>query len=234
MDFETFEQRCLAVWASIPTPFKEGVTAFVVDRGAFEKEEFEEGWCYGLCESDPVHDLLPDGPVCSRISVFHGSFVEIERLHREDGEPFDWDEEIVETIRHELQHHLEWRAGEDGLGDEDELQDDNERRLSGLPFTPGFHRWGVSLGDHAWLGDATLFVEQAVSKRAWMALAAEPARVPWRGVVLGADEAVPQELLQDGGPLYVPASVVDGPVSTTWPWRDVALVLWRKRGWFGR
>jgi len=233
MDFDTFEQRALDVWDAIPDVFKEGVTAFVVDRDGFAKDEFEEGWCYGLCEADPLYELLPDAPVCSRISIFHGSFVAIARLHAEEGRPFDWDAEIVETVRHELQHHLEWRAGEDGLGDEDDLQDDNERRLTGLPFTPGFHRWGTPLGDQAWLGDGTLFVEQALSRRAWASLADRCVEVPWRGLVLAAFESVPEELLADGGPIYAPAQVAQGPVSATWPWREVALVLWRKRGWFG-
>lgn len=233
MDHATFQQRALEVWQSIPDGFKEGVTAFVVSREAFAKQEFEEGWCYGWCEADPLFELLPDAPVHSRITIFHGSFVEIARLHAEEGEPFDWDAELVETIRHELQHHLEWRAGEDGLGDEDDLQDDNERRLTGLPFTPGFHRWGTPLGDQAWLGDGTLFVEHAVRKRDWARLATQPVELAWRGLILRADAPIPADLLAHGEPLYVPAHVGEGPISATWPWTDIALVVWRKRGWFG-
>ncbi len=229
MDFPSFERRVVAVWDAIPDVFKEGVTAFVVDRDAFQKEEFEEGWCYGVCEPDPLYELVPDAPVCSRISIFHGSFVEIARLAREDGVPFDWDAEIVETVRHELQHHLEWRAGEDGLGDDDDLQDDNERRVTGLPFTPGFHRWGTALGDHAWLGDDTLFVEVRVRRKDWPRLAEGPHEHAWGGWRLRTDEAVPEALLSDGSPIYAPAWAVGVDRDAPMPWRDVVLVLWRAR-----
>lgn len=231
MDFETFERRVVEVWEAIPDRFKEGVSAFVVDPGRFAREEFEEGWCYGYCEPDPVVSLIPDAPVCSRITVFHGSFVEIARLAQEGGAPFDWEEEIVETVRHELQHHLEWRAGEDGLGDEDDLQDDNERRLTGLPFTPGFHRWGAALGDGAWLGDDTLFVEVGLRPRAWRALARAPLEHVWQGIALQADQPVPSEWLKEGGTLYLPAYVVDAEHAWSLPWRDVALVVWRRSAW---
>lgn len=232
MDFATFERMAVDTWRRIPDRFKVGVTAFVVDEGAFRKDEFEDGWCYGLCEPDPVMDAIPEAPVCSRITLFHRSFQEIERLARAEGEPFDWEGEIEETVRHELQHHLEWRAGEDGLGDEDDVQDDNERRLTGLPFTPGFHRWGTPLGSGAWLADGDLFVEAGVRRNAWRRLGDRPLFHLWQGLRVVAEEPVPAELLAPGEALYLPARIEDAPDDTAWPWRDVVLVAWR-RGWFG-
>src|SRR5690606_10625547 len=138
MDLATFERRALAYWDAIPARFREGVTALIVEARAHKKEEFEDGWIYGWCEPDEAVMAIPGAPVTSRITLFHGSFVEIAA----DDPDFDWEAELEETIRHELQHHLEWRGGDDDLGDEDDVQDDNERRVTGAPFQPWFHRKG--------------------------------------------------------------------------------------------
>lgn len=232
MDFETFERYAIACWRSIPARYREGVSALVVRRDAFRKEEFRDGWVYGWCEEDPVVMAVPDAPVTSRITLFHGSFV---HLAAEDP-AFDWEGEVWETVRHELQHHLEWRAGLDHLGDEDDLQDENERRVQGLPFRSGFHRDGLALGGDAWLADGDLFVERGYRKRDWARLAQEGPSVTWDGWALTAPP-LPVELLDDGGPIYVPASVDAPPDPDGAPsgalWRDPVLVLWRRRGWFG-
>ncbi|MCB9682512.1 MAG: metallopeptidase family protein [Alphaproteobacteria bacterium] len=229
MDLRTFERRALARWQQIPARFREGVSALVIDPGTYRKEEFEEGWCYGYCEPDEAIMAIPDAPVTSRITLFYGSFVHIAALE----DDFDWEAELAETLRHELQHHMEWRAGEDDLGDEDDLQDENERRCTGLPFTPGYHRLGVQLGRGVWLGDDTLFVEVDVPKRDWPLLGTEGWSVTWGGLEATVPP-VPADVLGDDV-LYAPADVVvfdEDEADALWPWEEVVVVLRRKRGWW--
>ena len=52
MDLETFERHAGEVWASFPARFKDGVTALVVEAGAWGWGEFEDDWCYGRCDPD--------------------------------------------------------------------------------------------------------------------------------------------------------------------------------------
>jgi hypothetical protein len=227
MDLVTFERRAIELWTAIPARFREGVTAFVVEPGAYRKEEFEEGWCYGTCEPDEAVMAIPGAPVSSIVRVWYGSFVRIA----EDDDDFDWEEELAETVRHELQHHLEWRAGEDHLGDEDDLQDENERRLTGAAFRPWFHRGGIPLGKGAWLADDTLFVEVDVPKADWPRLAETGVTHTWGGLRLSVPP-LPGDLLADE-PVYDPAAVEGlAEVDAVWPWEEVCLVLQRKRGWW--
>lgn len=225
MDLATFERRALAYWEAIPRRFREGVSAFVIEPGTWRKEEFEEGWVYGYCEPDDAIMSLPDAPVTSRITLFYGSFVNIAA----DDPDFDWEAELEETVRHELQHHLEWRSGFDDLEVDDWLQDENERRVTGAAFTPWFHRRGAALGASAWLADHTLFVEVERARADWPALATTPCEVAWADLVLRS-EPVPAELL-DAPPLYVPAEV-EGPEDAAWPWDEAVLVLSPRRRWW--
>ncbi len=224
MKLRTFERRALAIWEAIPASFRDGVTAFVVDPGTYRKEEFEEGWVYGYCEEDAAVAALPGAPVCSRITIFYGSFVNIAA----DTPDFDWEGELEETIRHELQHHLEWRAGIEDLEVEDWLQDENERRLQGSDFTPFFQRKGASFGDGAWLADHTLFVEVRVPRAAWAGLAGGRQH-RWKDLTLTIDP-VDAELLEHS-PLYAPAEV-SGLEDVVWPWDEVVVVLVRAPWWW--
>lgn len=223
MDLTTFEQRAFERWESIPRRFREGVSAFVVEPGTYRKEEFEEGWVYGYCEPDEAVMAIPDAPVTSRITLFYGSFVRISMSQPE----FDWEEELWETVRHELQHHLEWRAGLDHLGDEDDLQDENERRATGLSFTPDFHRWGTQLGSDAWLADGDLFLEMEVPSERWQAVVSGPLEHRWSGVLATAPPADID--VGDTDLIYVDADVVEwSEPDASLPWRGVVLVLRRR------
>ena len=221
MDLATFERRAFEVWEAIPARFREGVTAFVVEPGVWRKEEFEGGWCFGTCEPDPVMALIPDAPVSSIIRLWYGSFVQIAA---EDGE-LDWEEELVETIRHELQHHLEWRAGVDHLGDEDDLQDENQRRWEGRPFTLGFHRGGAPLGRGAWLADGELFLEEVLDDEAFARALSEGHEVVWGDV----QASIPGGAEAQGDVVYVEADVVEvESFEDMMPWSQVTIVLIRR------
>jgi hypothetical protein len=226
VDLATFRRRARALWDGIPPRFKEGVSALVISPDAERREPFEDGWLYGWCEPDPVVASLPDAPVVSRITLFYGSFVEIAA----DAPDFDWEAELWETLRHELQHHLEWRAGVDHLGDEDDAQDANDCRRAGLPFPQGFHRWGVPLGDRAWLTDGDVFLEAPMSSGAWARLSAEGVTVSRAGLTARCG---PVGDLGNDRLRYLDADEVRvDDADQVPPFGDVVVVVFRKRWWW--
>lgn len=77
----------------------------------------------------------PDG-LGRYIVIYHGSFAELFA-----GEPDEvWEDELWETILHELQHHLEFLAGIDDLGKEDaELLEEFRRWADGEDTPRGGH-----------------------------------------------------------------------------------------------
>ncbi len=56
------------------------------------------------------------------ITVYYRTF---RAIWDEDG-PFDWDEELTETIAHELEHHLAYLAGDDPMDDEERAEIEGE------------------------------------------------------------------------------------------------------------
>ena len=52
-------------------------------------------------------------------------FQTFERIEREEG-PFDWEEELRETIHHELEHHIFHLRGDDPMDEEEHAEIDRE------------------------------------------------------------------------------------------------------------
>lgn len=221
MDLATFERRAFEIWEAIPARFRVGVSAFVVDPGAY-KMGVPEDYVYGYCEPDPVFEAV-QAEITSRIVLFYASFVFISR----DEPDFDWEYELWETIRHELQHHLEWRAGVDHRGDEDDWEEQVSRRLAGLPFEVDYHRHGLQLDRNVWLTVDDLHIEVAVVDEAWAVLALAPVEAAWGGVEATAP-AVPQDWLEDDV-VYVDAYPADLEDDERLPWKGVVIVLRRQR-----
>ncbi len=229
MDLQTFERRALELWASIPERFRDGVTAFIVEPGTYDMGRTADDFALGLCESDEVMAQIPGAPLCSQIRIFYGTFVDAAA----DDPDWDWEEELWETIRHELQHHLEHRAGVDPLGDEDEVEVQNQLRIDGEDFTPFFHRGGVPLDRGVFLAGGDLFIEVKLKKQAWFSLAEHGVEHRWGGLVATVPP-VEMSVLKETDLLYSVAEV--GQLETseeTMPWYEVVLVLERVRGWFG-
>lgn len=229
MDLETFERRAWELWESIPARFREGVTLFAVEPGTFDMGRTDDDFALGLCESDELMEKIPGAPLCSHIRIFYGTFVDAAA----DDPDWDWEAELWETIRHELQHHLEHRSGTDQLGDEDEVEIQNQLRIDGQPFQPWFHRRGVQLDRDVWLAGGDLFMEVKRKKAAWFALATEPLDLTWDGLTLRVPKQ-PVEHLQRQDLLYSVAEVVaEESEEESLPWYEVVVVLVRVRGWFG-
>jgi len=100
--FDKFATMLDQLVDSIPSHFLRDLT------GGFNVQEGKkrEGEYYILGE------YIEDGMGGCFIVFYYGSFVELLK-----DEPDDcWEAEIIDTVLHEMQHHLESQAGRDDLG----------------------------------------------------------------------------------------------------------------------
>jgi hypothetical protein len=107
MDFARFSRRAAEIIAGIPEEFLRGIVGIEAHRSPKEDPELEGVFILGECEDDPATALTDPEALRSRIHLYHGSFRAVAA--GDDG--FDWEEELAETILHEIQHHIEDRAG---------------------------------------------------------------------------------------------------------------------------
>ena len=142
MHFAEFESVARAVWETIPQRYREGVDGLIVDKAAKPHRDDPEVYTLGECvtEEYPSQYGGPD-TIRSAVVLYFGSFREVAR----ENEQFDWQDEIHETLTHELQHHLESLATEDALEDLDYAVDENFKRVRGEAFDPLFYRAGENL-----------------------------------------------------------------------------------------
>ena len=140
MTFDEFEQRAWQEWERIPEEYRSGVDGLRIERAAQPHPSLDGVYTLGECitESYPSEFGGPD-TTRSVVVLYYGSFF---RLSRQDPE-FDWEEELWETLTHELQHHLESLAADDALVDMDYAADENYKRYEGEPFDPYFYRYGL-------------------------------------------------------------------------------------------
>ena len=92
----------------------------------------------------------------SAVVLYYGSFLRLSRLDPD----FDWDEELWETLTHELQHHLESLAADESLVDLDYAVDQGFLRQDGEPFDALYYRAGDNLGDGWFQIEKELFLER--------------------------------------------------------------------------
>ncbi len=76
---------------------------------------------------------------------------------------FDWEEEIWDTLTHEVRHHVEWKARVPDLEAFDLAAEANFARQAGQSFDPLFYRDGVPRPDGSYQVDDDIFVERLVS-----------------------------------------------------------------------
>jgi hypothetical protein len=92
---------------------------------------------------------------------------------------FDWEEELWETLTHELRHHLESLAGSDDLEDVDYAMDQLFNRNEGLTFDPWYYQRGDDLKGGVFRIERSWYLEQL-----WRADdfdQAEALHFDWRG-----------------------------------------------------
>jgi hypothetical protein len=161
---------------AVPEEFRRGVAGPVVERKA-KRHAYLAGY-YTLGQCLPVSTMFTLGEEhLSTVFLYYGSFVACAM--RDEG--FKIEEEVRETIRHEIRHHLEDRAGAPDLRNEDAAEEQNERRLQGLPFAPAFYRLGEREGDALWRVHPDLFLEIPLNRRALAKARADGLAVRWAG-----------------------------------------------------
>ena len=163
MTFAEFEKHALADWDRIPEEYKRGVDGIMVRPQVVTHPDLDDVFTMGECITESYPSPFgSDETTRSSVVLYYGSFREVAR--DAEGEDFDWEHEIWETITHELQHHLESLAGDDALGDMDYAADQNFKRYEGEHFDPFFYRAGEALDAGTYRVEEELFVEVPMTR----------------------------------------------------------------------
>jgi hypothetical protein len=223
MKFDTFERRAREEWERIPEDYKTGVDGVVVAREAKPHPDSVDVYTLGECvtESYPSDFGGPD-TTRSWVVLYYGSF---RRLSRMD-DTFDWEEEIWETLTHELQHHLESLADEEALLDLDYAMDQGFRRAEGEPFDPFYYRGGTPAGEGVYRVEKTLYIERPLEADAGTTMF-EVGGVRYRVPVPAADADVVFVDVTAG--LDAPAPPVTLVLVRRHGWREAVRALFRRR-----
>jgi hypothetical protein len=153
--YEAFAARAREITKEIPAQFLEGVEDVVVHRERKAHPLIDEVVTLGECEPSALVAMTGADAVRSIVHLYYGSFEDLARRDRR----FDVEKELVETIRHEVQHHIEDRAGVRTLIDEDDLADALYRFQAGLENPKGWWRRGSRLEPNVYAVGDDLFVE---------------------------------------------------------------------------
>lgn len=156
MKLQEFERRARRVFEEIPDVYRTGIDGLTVSRDAPEHPDMRGIYTLGECVTeDHLSDYGSSDTTRSIIVLYWGSF---RALARENPE-FDWDEEIWETVTHELRHHLESLAGDDALEDVDYAADETYKRFEGLDFDPWYWQYGEVEGDRLYRVEKAWYLE---------------------------------------------------------------------------
>lgn len=172
---DKFETLAIAAFEAVPDEFRRGIDGLVIEEHAQAHPLIADYLTLGECVHTPAP--IDDAPIFSTIYLYFGSFLDIATKDP----TFDIPAEIEETIRHEIRHHLEDRAGIPDLADEDLVAEMNERRRNGLPFEPLFYRSGDELEPGVFDVDGDTFIELVLSSRDWRRFAGKTVGVHFMG-----------------------------------------------------
>jgi hypothetical protein len=156
MRFAAFEELAWREWESIPEHFRGGVDSLRVERDARAHADRPDVYTLGECLTETYPSEV-GGPETTRSTVvlYYGSFRRLAALDPE----FDWEAEVWETLTHELQHHLESVAVDEGLLDVDAAMEEHFARRDGEPFDPFYYRSGEAMGRGTYRLDGLYFIE---------------------------------------------------------------------------
>ncbi len=156
--FSEFEASAVAVYARIPEEYKAGIDGLVVSAAAptHPDQDVEEVWTLGECVTEEyASDWSGPDTTRSQVVLYWGSF---QKLARSDPD-FDWDEELWETLTHELRHHLESLAGEDDLEGVDYAADQTFLRDRGEDFDPWYYQHGLMVEPGVFRVERNVYME---------------------------------------------------------------------------
>jgi hypothetical protein len=213
---EQFERHARRVFEEIPDLYRTGIDGLTVSRDAPQHPEMPGIYTLGECRTeDHLSDYGSSETTRSVIVLYWGSFDALAR----EAQDFDWEEEVWETVTHELRHHLESLAGDDALEHVDYAADETYKRLEGHDFDPWYYQYGEPEGDGVYRVEKAWYVE-----------------VVWSDAELRTQEAIP--FRWRGRPYRIPKPEALGDVHFVLvhgPELDeqvVEVVLVRKRGWW--
>lgn len=116
VSYEEFQRLIEAMVEEIPDQFLRGLQGVHALEQERPEEEYEDVWRMGEYLDPGSEDFLGAGEGLGRhVALYYGSFRRIAEFDAE----FDWEEEIWETLTHELRHHVESLAGDASLIEED-------------------------------------------------------------------------------------------------------------------
>lgn len=116
MTYDEFRTTAEEIVAEIPDEFLRGLQGVHILEDERLEENYVDVWRMGEYLDPGPEEFLGSGEGLGRhIALYYGSFIRVA-----DGDPeFDWEEELWETITHELRHHVESLAGDVTLIEED-------------------------------------------------------------------------------------------------------------------
>ncbi|CAN5707433.1 hypothetical protein BH23GEM6_BH23GEM6_11430 [soil metagenome] len=168
MDYAEFEKRARAIFDAIPPKFREGVDGIAVEYSTVEHPSLPGVYTLGECRSEYFpSEFGGAGDVLSNVVLYYGSFLALSRAEDE----WNWEDELWETVTHEVRHHLESLASEDALEELDYAEDQNFHRREGEPFDPFYFRSAPRAGDGTYEVGRDLFLEIHLSRFAFRAAA---------------------------------------------------------------
>jgi hypothetical protein len=163
MTFEEFSTRAQQIFEEIPADYKAGVDGLEATRRTVLHPTLPDVYTLGECLSEFYpSDFGGPGEVRSRVVLYYGSFLELSRSR----EGWSWEDELWETITHEVRHHLEHLASEDALDEMDYAEDQNFARREGERFDPFFFRAGERIAPGIFEVDGDLFIEMEIGEAA--------------------------------------------------------------------
>lgn len=199
MDLVEFERRAHEAFEAIPPEFREGVQGPVVIAEPKRHKSVRGMLTLGECLHAPTWHA--EGPLLSTIFLYYGSFAAV--ASRDPG--FDVEAELRDTIRHEVQHHIEDMAGASQLRDYDWAAEENQKRLAGEPYAPNYWRGGerVKGDEDLRMVDGDLFLEVELAKGEW-----DDARRQGLVLTVGGEELeIPADEIQEDEEVFE----FDGP-----------------------
>ena len=215
MTFDTFSRVANEIFDAIPEEFRRGVDGLRILEEALPHPTLPQVYTLGHCDTE-AYPSDWSGPDTTRsvVTLLYGSFRRLAEL-----DPyFDWEEELWETLTHELRHHLETLADEDALEGVDYAMEEAFRRADGETFDPFYYQAGLEVAEGLFQVEYDFFLEQVWRVEEFEAT--DSVGFSWHGVAY----RVPRpEILGDLHYLWV-RGVEVGPGA-------LQIVLVRKRGW---
>ena len=119
MSYARFRRLLAEMVDELPPEFTQGLQGVHAIEEAKPEDGYVDVWRMGEYLDPGAEDFLGAGEGLGRhVALYYGSFVQIAA----DDPGFEWEEEMWETLTHELRHHVESLAGDGAL-----IEDDEER-----------------------------------------------------------------------------------------------------------